>query len=1121
MTNISSFDRVLQQIDHFIRKYYKNELIKGLLFFVGLFLITYLTVITLEFFGHFNSFLRATLFFSFILVNGYVIGRYFVLPLLKLKSYGKRIDRYQASVIIGRFFPSVSDRLLNTLQLRDELNSNSADLELLAASIQQRAESMSTIPFSDAIDLKENNRYLFWVLPIVLFTAFVFWLSPGLFTQGTKRVVNFTKDYPIIAPYEYELKGLGKSVEEGSDVELVVELSGDQLPDQVYVHTRKGKFLMNRKQKNLFSFELPQVRSSQVVKFSSVYRGFDIFSEEYELEVIGKTAVGKLDAILVYPSYLGMDNEVLNNATDVVVPEGTRIEWSVLTKNSEGTKWKWSNGKSDSFKNEGFRQRLVAKEDMSAVLLLRNKFSKKLDSVSLSVSVVKDAYPSIQVEEMKDSLKDGVRFFSGFVNDDHGLQSLKFHYTIYRKNGTKLEKLLPVVPVSGLEQRFNYAVDFRREEVQLEDRIEYRFTVGDNDGVNGSKYSSSTVFTYKLPTLDELVEKRNEDQTEINKQLKALQEQADKFREDLERLKRESMNSNSTSWKQKNQAEQLKEQHESILEKLNDTKEMMNNSIEEKDQLSEMDEELMKKQEMINDLLEELMDEELRELLDKLEDLLKNQDKNELEKAFDELEMNSDEMKNQLDRSLEMLKKLQVDEKIDDIEKQLKELAVEQKALAEEVKSDKKSTEDALKEQEKLNKEFDKLKEEIGALDSLNQELQRPMELGDLDQRPEDIQKELNEAKENLSKGKSGKASEGQKGAGEKMEQLAEDLDQAQQESNQQQQEEDISMLRQILESLLILSDDQESLMKRMAILRDDDPAFVKSGKSQRKLITDTGVVSDSLNELAKRQPKIARFIDEELAQIFTNQGLAIEDIDERRRRELEIHQQYAMTSYNNLALMLNESLQQMQQQMQQMKPGSGSCNKPGGKGMPKPGEGMMPGNMKDMLKKQLEQMQKGQQEGSKPGEGKKPGEGQGGMMGNQGLAKMAAEQGAIRRRLEELRKELNKDGSGGGNKLNPLINELEKQENDIINKRINEQVVKRQKEILTRLLESEKAIMERGWDEKRESKEGKSENNSNLIEFREYTKERLKQIELLRSVDPTYRKYYKDRANEYLNRVL
>jgi hypothetical protein len=110
---------------------------------------------------------------------------------------------------------------------------------------------------------------------------------------------------------------------------------------------------------------------------------------------------------------------------------------------------------------------------------------------------------------------------------------------------------------------------------------------------------------------------------------------------------------------------------------------------------------------------------------------------------------------------------------------------------------------------------------------------------------------------------------------------------------------------------------------------------------------------------------------------------------------------------------------------------------------------------------------------------------------------------------------------SGGGNKLNPLINELEKQENDIINKRINEQVVKRQKEILTRLLESEKAIMERGWDEKRESKEGKSENNSNLIEFREYTKERLKQIELLRSVDPTYRKYYKERANEYLNRVL
>ena len=141
--------------------------------------------------------------------------------------------------------------------------------------------------------------------------------------------------------------------------------------------------------------------------------------------------------------------------------------------------------------------------------------------------------------------------------------------------------------------------------------------------------------------------------------------------------------------------------------------------------------------------------------------------------------------------------------------------------------------------------------------------------------------------------------------------------------------------------------------------------------------------------------------------------------------------------------------------------------------------------------------------------------------LGSQQLAKIAAQQSAMRRKLEEMRNELNKDGKGSGNSLNPLIKELEKQEEDLINKRLGNNLIDRQQRILTRLLESEKALNERGLDEKRESKEGKDQNNGNQIRFDEYNKEKLKQIELLRSVDPIYNKYYKDRANEYFNRVL
>jgi hypothetical protein len=363
------------------------------------------------------------------------------------------------------------------------------------------------------------------------------------------------------------------------------------------------------------------------------------------------------------------------------------------------------------------------------------------------------------------------------------------------------------------------------------------------------------------------------------------------------------------------------------------------------------------------------------------------------------------------------------------------------------------------------------------------------------------------------------------------MKKMADELDQMQQQSNQQQQQEDIDSLRNILESLMRLSFDQEDILIRMARISDNDPAYKRYGRFQRRIVDDTKIVRDSLEVLAKRQPKIASFIDRELNDITSNHKGALDDIAERRRRETSAKQQFVMTSYNNLALLLNESLQSMQQQMQNMMEGSGSCNNPGGKGKPKPGSSMSPGDMKQMLKQQLEQMQKGMNEGGKspgdkPGDkpgnqpGTKPGEGGQGMMGlgNKQIAKMAAEQTAIRQRLEQLRNELNKDGKGSGNSLNPLIKELEEQERELINKRLDQKMINRQKEILTRLLESEKALMERGLDEKRESKSGKNADYGNQIRFDEYNKQKLRQIELLKAVDPSLNKYYRDKANEYFN---
>lgn len=1118
---MGSFDRLLEQIDAFIRKFYKNLMVKGIIMFVGVLFFSFLLTTTLEYFGRFGSVTRAILFFTFIGVNLAILIRFFIIPFMKLYSFGTRINRYQASDIIGKFFPSISDRLKNTLQLNDSLESNEGNIELIRASVKQRSNTLNIIPFSTAININENKKYAKYLIPLFLVFIVIGIASPTLFKQGSERVLNYSKEYKIQAPFVFELNSQNLIVEEGEDLAIEVKLNGRELPEYVYLISENGKFLMSRSTKNKFVGVIKKPKNSGLFHFQAN----EFTSDQYALSVFGKATIGKIEAKLLYPKYLGKTDEIVKNAGDLSVPEGTEIEWSIVTKNTKHIDFIFNETK-QRFKIDGFK--VVKKLNVTSKIsiLLGNKYKPKIDSSNLLITVIKDAYPSINVSEIKDTISDGLRFFSGSIADDYGLNGLSFVYTVISEDGARKENRMQVKKVFGIDLPFDFAVDFRRENVKLNDRIEYYFSVTDNDGVNGNKSTRSQVYTYKLPSLEELNEKRTEDQEEIKENLSDLLNRTKDFQKDVDKLKKEVLNSKKSDWNKLNQVNQLKEEQKSILESLDKMQQQMEQSSEEKNQLSEMDKELMEKQELIEKLLEELMDDELRDLLDQLEKLLEKNDKEHLNDKLDDIERSSEDMKKQLDRSLEMLKKLQVNEKIDDTEKELKKLAEEQNELKKEIEDKKLSKEKAIEKQDEINKKFEELKQDLNELKELNQALENPMELGNTEESEQKIQEDLKDSKESLEESKEKKAGEKQKSAADEMEKMAEKLDQAQKESNKQQEEEDINSLRNILESLMALSFEQEDLMMRFSKVGDSDPAYRHYGRRQRMIIDQTLIVRDSLLALAKRQPKIASFVDKELNTIRENQLLSLEDIDEHRKREMGTHQQSVMTSYNNLALLLNESLQSMQQQMKDKTPGSGSCDKPGGKGKPKPGSSMTPGDMKQMLKKQLEQMQKGPNPGGeKPGDkpGTKPGEGGMGMqgLGNKEIAKMAAEQTAIRQRLEQLRNELNKEGQGKGNQLSPLIKELEEQERELINKQFSKEMVNRQKEILTRLLESEKALMERGFEEKRESQSGNNTNYGNKIRFDEYTKQKLKQIELLRAVDPVYRKYYKDKANEYFNQSL
>ena len=1118
----SSYNLLIDQIDAFIRKYYKNQLIRGLILFTLFFILALLFTSSLEFFGKFPVFVRGILFFGFIVLQSYLFIRLIAIPLSRLFAIGNRISHLQAAEIIGVFFPEVADKLKNTIQLQQDLTRNLGNIALISASIQQRATQLSIISFETAIQYKSQRQYLKYLVPVLLGFLGVALFIPQILTQGSTRVLQYTKEFKEPNPYIFTFSKIPSGLEEGASFELLVKVKpapGFQtLPKQLYIIHDQGKFLLKAKKRDVFSYRFNQLQKTS----SFIITTNEFNSAKKWIRINKKALIGTIKAHCFFPKYLNRSDYTYDNTADLNIPEGTVVRWELATKNVSKLnillqqKLRHLDPVYSTFDQE-------YRNSLKQFFIFTNAQTGKKDTLASAIDVLKDAHPTIEVQEQQDSIYNGRKYFTGSINDDYGLSSLKFIYTIIQEGGQTRTQNVTVEAVKGTTQKFEFAVDFSREKLQLKDRITYYFMVYDNDGVNGHKATKSDVSTYQLPSLEELNEQRKEDQTEQIKQLEDVFKKMQKFNKDIQQLKKESNQSKINNWNKLNKIEQLQQEQQELQQQIQESLEEIKQSTSQKNQLSPIDEELLEKQALLEELLKELMDDELKALLEQLEQLLKDQNREDSKEKFEQLEQSSEDMNKQLDRSLELLKKLQVNERIDDLEKELNQLAKEQEELKDQTQE--LSKEELLKKQQALNEKFEALKQDIKEVQKLNDELERPLDLDIIDDLEQQVSKDLENAANEITEGKSKKAAEHQKAASDGMKAMASQLNAKQQQSNKQQQEEDMESLRAILEGLINLSLDQEMNEKAFLKISTKDPVYRKLGRRQQRINDDTKMIRDSLIALAKRQPKIATFIDGELNTIEKQQQAAIEAIDDHRKKDIEKHQQVVMTSYNNLALLLNEALQSMQQQMNAAMEGSGSCDNPG-KGRPKSGQSMSTGDMKEMLKKQLEQLQKG----SNPG-GKNPGNKSGSSPGNKGeqgsglpglgskeLAKMAAEQTAIRQRLEQLKQELNKEGKGLGNQLNPLLKELEQQEKDLLLKRVSPETIQRQKEILTRLLESENAVMKRGFEEKRESQSAKVEQKGNQIRFDEYKKAKWNELELIKSIDPSLQLYYKQRSDKYLS---
>lgn len=1178
---------MISKLDEFIRRYYKNQLLKGSLYGSGILVSAFLTVTLLEYFGEFNSIIRGILFFSFISATTFILAKYIVKPLLRINRIGQRISYEQAALIIGSHFGNVQDKLLNVLQLQNNKVSDGSQ-ELLFASIGQKTEELRLVPFASAIDLQENKRYLPYLLPLLFVTTLLLVVWPNIFYKSTTRLVNYQTYYEKEMPFSFNIVNNELKALQTQDFELQVKVEGAELPAEVFLLVNGIEYKLEKKSGTGFSYTFSNLQRSTDFQFAAA--GF--LSKSYHLDVLPKPSLLEFSMQLTYPSYLRKADELVNNTGDIIIPQGTRIKWLFHTRNADQLQIVFSDTLALPSKKENdlfSYSRRFMKDDQYSVRAA-NSLVPFGDSMSYNVRVISDQFPFIEVSEKADSTDRKNIYCSGLVRDDYGFSQLVFQYKRLGldSNGRAFETngSAPItIAREKVSQSFYYFLDVTPFNLSTGEKLEYYFEVRDNDGVNGPKSARTQVMSFKAPTLEELAESRDKNNSEIKKDLEESISKAKQLQKDINELSKKINDKKQLGYEEQKKLEELLKKQQNLQNKIEEIKKENQQNNKEQNEFSPVDESILEKQQELEKLFANVMTPEMKKLFDELNKMMEKLDKNQIQEKLEELKLTNKDIEKELDRNLEAFRQLEVQQKMQDAIDKLDQLQKKQEELSKETlgkkeekiaaekettkdqaqdkkkeeagtkedaskkdetgkkedkanadqKDTKKEAADLKAKQEEIKKQFEELKKDLEDVKKKNDALEEPNALPTTEKKEEQISEEMKKSSDQLQKNNKKDAAKSQQKASEEMQEMKDAMEKAMADQEEEKEEENAKSLRQILENLLNLSFAQEELIKVLPQTRVDNPNYVAIPKTQNKLKEDSKIIEDSLLALSKREPKVSAIINREISAINMNMNKTVKSLAERNVAESTMRMQSTMTAVNNLALLLNESLEQMQKDQKAQKESKskkgGKCKKPGsGTGKKPSKEGSSPANMRklqEQLNKQMKDlkdaMEKGEKPGQKPGEkpGEKPGMGQGGKNGvgmpgsSEQFAKMAAQQEALRRQMQSMMEKLKNKGQNPGGDLANLMEETEK---DLVNKQLTNETMRRQQQILTRLLESEKAEQEREQDEKRKSNEAKSENNSNPAGFLEYKRLKEKEMELLNTVPPSLNPYYKEKVNQYFN---
>lgn len=661
------------------------------------------------------------------------------------------------------------------------------------------------------------------------------------------------------------------------------------------------------------------------------------------------------------------------------------------------------------------------------------------------------------------------------ATDDYGIQELQL---IYRVESEGAEEVKVPLKRWGIEDALShrsvfvaYTWDVDRISMFPGETLAYYVQALDIDDVSGPNIGTSHTYTLRFPSLSELYDAvATEQETEQRGLEELVDEQADATGL-VDTLLDKIRKSQELTLNDENLMQQVLENQKQIEETARQLIENMKETAEEMEQNQLFDAETIEKYQELQELMEKALSEEHKELLRKLSEALAEQQVDDQERSMAEANLSQEQFLQQLERAKSLYEQILLEQELEAAVKQAKALAEQQKQLMDTLESLERSapTRDLAQKEDRVADEFNQLSEKLEELGTKmgelaqNQENAPPQierltdEIVRLNQFAHEhkLPEMLKATSDNLRGGQKNAALESGRGAEQTLTELAQGLDNALAFMEGANANETLTALQEAVESGLYLSHLHEEVLTQTndILTTGQSEAYISSEIVRlQQLAADELSAAESITQLSGKLWDLgSRQIQVPPEAIFhlnaSNDALAraARALEDRQPNLAIPIQKGALADLNQAVFELLEAMGQMNQQM-------------GASGF----ENMM---------EQLQQLAESQEQLNEMAQnlnqqlreqGRTPGV-------EQMMRQLAAQQQLIREATERIAERAEQMAQMLGS-LEDVAEEMTEVEKSLRQGELNEDVLDRQAQILTRMLDSLKSLQKRDVGKQRKA---------------------------------------------------